>query len=348
MIDELSFDNNQALHLLWAIPALATLIGYGFWRKGLALRTLASSDLLPHLVPSLSRTRQVLKAALFLAALTALTLAAVGPRWGLKYEDVRRRGLDIIFALDVSRSMLAEDLAPNRLERAKQYIRDMIDVVGGDRVGLLTFAGDAVVNCPLTIDFGSFRMSLNEVHTRSTHRGGTLLGDAIRKATESFVDPIKQHKAIVVITDGEDHESFPIEAATQAREELGIRVYTIGLGDSSDGRRIPIERNGQRSFLTHDGQEVWSRMDGAALAAIAQAGDGAYVPAGLLQIDMADFYQKHISAADQRDFEANQVERREAQFQWFAGVALALLLAEMTLAERRRGALSPGTNPHPG
>lgn len=332
----LRFDNLVYLHLLWAVPVLLGVVWYGQQRKQRALRQFATDNLLAQLLPQVSYGRQWLRSALALAAVVGVVLAATGPRWGVTYEEVPRRGVDIMFVLDVSRSMLAEDIKPNRLERAKQAIGDVLHVLGGDRVGLVTFAGGAVVNCPLTINYSAFRMTLDEVGPLTTTRGGTLIGDAVRMAADAFVDPIKKYKAIILITDGEDQESYPVEAARKAFQEKGIRIFTVGLGDTSEGSRIPTDKNGQRIFLQHEGQEVWSKMNPEPLREMAVAGGGAYVPAGTRNFDLGEIYTKYLATGEQREFEAARIERYKVQFQWFAGAALALLLISSLMSERRR------------
>ncbi len=329
------FDNLSYLHLLWVMPVLLGVVWYGYVRKQRLLRQFATGNLLGHLLPQVSFGRQWVRWALVLSAMVAIVLAAVGPRWGVVYEDVPRRGIDIIFVLDVSRSMLAEDVKPNRLDRAKQAISDVLDVLGGDRVGLVTFAGTPVLNCPLTINYSAFRMTLNEVGPLSSTRGGTLIGDAIRLAQASFVDKIKKYKAIVVITDGEDQESYPVEAAKKAYGEHGIRVYTIGLGDTNEGARIPTDKNGQRLYMQHDGQVVWSKMNPKALRDIAVAGGGTYVPAGTENFDLGEIYLHKIAPAEKREFEASRIERYKVRFQWFAGAALLMLLLASMMSERK-------------
>lgn len=332
-------DNLAYLHLLWAIPLLLGVVWYGYSRKQRALRQFATGNLLAHLLPQVSFARQWVRSILVLTAMSFIVLAAVGPRWGVFYEDVARRGIDIFFVLDVSRSMLAEDLRPNRLERARQSIGDVLQVLGGDRVGLVTFAGSAVVNCPLTINYSAFRMTLDEVGPLTTTRGGTLIGDAVRLAADSFVDRVKKYKAIVVITDGEDQESYPVEAAHTVFRERGIRVYTIGLGDTGEGARIPVDKDGQRLFMQHDGQEVWSKMNPETLREMAVAGGGVYVPAGTSNIDLGQIYLDRIAPAELRQFEASRIERYKVQFQWFAGLALLLLVIATLMSDRKPGSL---------
>lgn len=338
---DIQFDNEPAIHLFWVIPLLAGVYFYGLSRKHAALARFASANLFACVTSGVSFARQKIKACLVLVALACLILALIGPRWGVHFEDVQRRGIDIMFCLDVSRSMLAEDVVPNRLERAKQYIRDVVEQLSGDRVGLLTFAGSGVVQCPLTIDYGTFRMVLSDVGIRSSARGGTLIGDAVRTAADSFADKIKKYKAIILITDGEDQESYPVQAASTAFSEKGIRVYTIGIGDLDEGARIPTTRNGQRTYLQYDGQEVWSKLDTRTLEEMALAGGGAYIPAGTSQVDMGQIYQQKIATAELREFETTRIKRYDAQYQWFAGLAFVLLMMESLMTDRKQTKLQP-------
>lgn len=335
---DLKFDNLHYLHLLWGVPVLAAFYWYGFARKARALRVFATANLFNQLMPEVSAARQKLRAALVLLAITFLVLAVVGPKWGKKIVELQRRGIDLVVCLDVSRSMLAEDIAPNRLERAKLELGDMLRVMHGDRVGLVTFAGDAAVSCPLTINYGAYRMTLGEVGTRSTIRGGSLIGDAVRIAADSFTDKIKGHKAILLITDGEDHESFPVEAAKEAWGEHKIRVFTVGLGDLGGGSRIPITVNGQKQYLQHNGQEVWSKMNPQVLQEMAVEGGGIYWGVGTSDADFTGFYERIREKVEAREFENSRKELYHARFHWFAGAALFLLLLETLITDKRRPA----------
>jgi Ca-activated chloride channel family protein len=220
-------------------------------------------------------------------------------------------------------------VSPNRLERAKQQILDTLDVMDGDRAGLVVFAGRAKQQIPLTSNYHDFKLMLEEVGPHCLERGGSRLGDAIRVARSTFLDESDNHKALVIITDGEDHESEPIEEATEAFAEEGIRTFTIGLGDFDQGSRIPVRlASNRRSYLQHDGQEVWSRLDGDVLKEIALKGDGAYIPAGTKQVDMADVYRGYVSSVEQTEFETARINSYIPQFQWFVGLALALIVLD--------------------
>lgn len=332
---DIRFDSLNFLHLLWAVPALASIYWYGFACKRSALGRFAAVDLMPHLIPLVSTARQKVKSGIVLAAIVVLVLAVTGPRWGLHWEDVQSKGIDIMVVLDVSRSMLAEDVAPNRLERAKLYIADLVRHVPGDRVGLVTFAGKPSVTSPLTNNYGWLLMALDEVDIYSSTIGGSMLGDAIRLAADSFLDRVKEHKAIVILSDGEDQESYPVEAARAVYEEQGIRVYTVGMGDRITGARIPIEKDGSTIYLTYEDQEVWSKMNPQVLQEVAFQGGGAYVPAGTQDVDLGEIYDTHIASMGEREFESARIQRYDVRYQWFAGVALLLLMIEIWMTDRK-------------
>lgn len=330
------FNHLASLHWLWLVAAAAVLMALGLAARQRALRRFAAVALLQYLIPTASLARKIVRAVLLTIAMIALVAAMIDPRWGVRYEDVQRRGVDMLFVVDVSRSMLAEDVKPNRLDRAKQMIGDVVEELAGDRVGLISFAGVAAVKCPLTVDYGAFRLSLNDLSTESAAKGGSLLGDALRLAGESFTDDeVKEFKSVIVLSDGEDQGSYPAEAAKKLFEEHGVRVYTIGIGDPREGARIPLEQNRRKVYLTHDGQEVWSKMNSAVLQEIALNAGGAYIPAETSAVDLADAYHQFIAPAESREFETSRIKVYDPQYQWFAGLALGLLLVEMWMSERK-------------
>ena len=330
------FGQLESLHWLWLVAAAALLIVYGLSARRRSLHRFADATLLAHLVPNFSLPRCVVRAGLLILAMIALVAAMIDPRWGVRYEDVHRRGVDILFVVDVSRSMLAEDVKPNRLGRAKQAIHDVVDELAGDRVGLISFAGVPAVKCPLTIDYGAFRLSLNELAPESAARGGSLLGDALRLAGESFTDEAKDAKIVIVLSDGEDQGSYPVEAARKLLEDKGVKVFTVGIGDPIEGARIPVDQNGRTVFLTHDGQEVWSKMNGAVLQEMALSAGGAYVPARTDAFDLGDVYHQKIAPSASTESQSTRIAIYDPKYQWFAGIALVLLLAETCLGERRQ------------
>ena len=328
----------NAFFILWSVPVLMLFFLYAALRRKRMLNAFADEAIVAKLNRSVDRSRRVWKMVLAALAYVLLIGALVRPAWNPKPQTIVRRGRDVVFILDVSRSMLAEDLAPNRLERAKYSILDAIGRLEGDRMGLIAFAGTAAVKCPLTLDYGFFRSMLERVTVGSIDRGGTLIGDAIRRALEDvFDDREKRFKDIVLITDGEDHDSFPVDAAAEAGNR-GIRIIAIGLGDENTGRRIPIaNESGRRTFVMHDGEEVWTRLDADALREIANATPGGrYINVSTGAMDFGDIYAKLIADAEKRVLEAETVERYEEKFQIFLVLAYLILSAEMLLPERRR------------
>ena len=329
-------NNINMLYLLWFMPALLALFIYSSGRRRRLLKKIISSGLQPKLI-SVNPVRRRWKAVLLLACFLMLIMGLARPAWNLQQTTVKRTGRDVVFVLDVSKSMLAEDLAPNRLERAKIAIHDVIDSLQGDRVGLVAFAGSAAVKCPLTLDYGFFSMMLDNISTDSISRGGTMIGDAIRTVLDQVLDGRKkQYKDIILITDGEDHESFPVEAAKEAAAR-GVRLFIVGLGDENEGRRIPItDASGRRTFLTYQGHEVWSKLDSDTLRRMAMATPGGrYLNVSTGAIDLGAVYQQLIGSAEKRKLKEESIEKYEEKFQIFLGIAFFLLVMEAVISERR-------------
>ena len=291
--------------------------------------------MIDRLMPVLDAGRFFRKALLLLLASTFGIVAAAGPRFGTDYEEISHRGVDVFVLLDVSRSMLAEDVVPNRLDRAKTDIHDLLNHVAGDRVGLIAFAGKPMIIVPLTTDHSFFLQVLRAVDTNSAPRGGTAIGDAIRLALRAMPPEADRERAIVLITDGEDHESMPLEAAWDAAERQ-IRILTIALGNPEEGGRIPIrDERGNRTYLQHDGQEVWSRMDESTLREIARITEGAYVAAGTRTYDLGQIYADSIGRMQGNAHQAEQRQRQRHQYQVFLAVAVLCLLLYIVAPEHR-------------
>lgn len=328
--------NIAMLYLLWLLPLLFGFFLYSAGRRRQFLAGLLAAALQQKLI-SVNPIRRRWKAALTLAGFGFLVIGLARPAWNLQQTTITRSGRDVVFVLDVSKSMLAEDLAPNRLERAKLAVSDVIDKLQGDRVGLLAFAGTAAVKCPLTLDYGFFRMMLDSISTDSINRGGTMIGDAIRVVLREMLDKQeKKYKDIVLVTDGEDHESFPLEAAKEAAAK-GVRLFIVGLGDENEGKRIPVtDESGQRSFMKYQGREVWSRLDAATLREMALATPGGrYLNVATGAVDLGEVYQQLISSAPKKEMEEETIEKYEEKFQVFIGIAFLLLVLEAAISERR-------------
>lgn len=333
------------LKWLLLVTVVGALMVYGFLMKKRAMRAFASPNLIGFLAPQISWGRQYVKAVLTVAALIALVVALIGPRWGSYFEQVQRRQLDIMICLDVSRSMLAEDAGMSRLDRAKDDINQLLDRLAGATIGLITFAGKAESACPLTDDYEFYRLALAEVGTHSAPVGGTNLGDAIASARKSFGGEKNRNRVILLMTDGEDHGGTATDEAANALE-AGITVYAIGIGNENRGALVPITERGRRTFLQYNDQQLRSKMDPVRLQAIARAGGGEYHPSGQVtatQRTLEWIYQERIAPLQQESESGRHVQRRHVRFHWFAALALALLMIETLIGERRSGDSSPAS-----
>ena len=337
------WENPSILLALWILPLLAWLLVHAHRKRVAAARAFVDPVMVQRLMPSLGGPRPWIKGTLLLAGVALLVVAAARPRFGVYTETVTQRGVDLFVLLDVSRSMTAEDVAPNRLERAKSDVRDLLPHVVGDRVGLIVFAGKPVVKAPLTNDQGFFRLVLDEVDVGSAPRGGTLIGDAIRKALEAMPRSRDRDQVMVLITDGEDQDSYAEDAAKQAAER-GVKIFTVGLGDSSEGARIPVRDNSNRlAYLQYQGQERWSKRNDDLLKKIALTTDGAYIPAGTQAYDLGQVYADHLAGLTRSEYRAEKRKRYREQFQWFVCFGVLLLLLEMGVASYRSTTVSPAT-----
>jgi Ca-activated chloride channel family protein len=312
---------------------------WSFWRKRKMLNTLAQTDLLKSINPSVSPPRQAFKAVLLMIAFASIIFALTRPAWNPTPREVKRKGRDVVILLDTSRSMLAEDIKPNRLERAKIAIKDLMETIKGDRIGIITFAGDASVKCPLTQDYAFVRMALDQITTESAPRGGTNVGDAIRKAVNDVFDQqVKEFKDIILITDCDDQEeSFPVKAAESAGQQ-GIRIIAVGLGNPDEGARIPIvSADGTKTFLKYQGKEVWTKLDEKTLRQIAAATPaGAYIPVRTGTFDLGQIYKDLVASAKRRELESTTVLQYDEKFQIFLALALILIVTEECVSERKK------------
>ena len=329
--------NPQHIWLLLVVAIVTGLALVGMIARRRALAQFAAQA--SRQSATATQRRTWLSALLTSASLALLAVALIDVRWGKTWQEVPQKGIEVVFALDVSRSMLAEDASPNRLARAKQQIKDLVDAMAGDRVGLVVFAGDSRQMIPLTSHHDDFKQVLDEVGPRSVRRGGSKLALAIQAAADAFIDKTNDHKAVVIFTDGEDQESDPVKLAKQLHNEQGIRIFTVGLGDMDQGARIPQSagRDSADRYVEYQGTTVWSKMNGRILRDIATSTNGAYIPAGTKRVNMADVYHGYVANVEQTEFETAKINGYIPRFQWFALPALLLLLAEawMSTAARR-------------
>jgi len=336
-VSGIRFGDISWAHAFWVIPALLLLFLYSFWRKRRALERFAATPLLSHLIPTVSWGRQYARCGLLLGGFALLVVALMRPQWGVEQVELKERGIDIMVLLDCSRSMLAQDVKPNRLERAKTDLRDFVSALKGDRIGLLVFAGAAQVLCPLTFDYGFFLTLLEEANVGTVALGGTAIGDAIRKAVSCFQDEVRNYKIILLITDGEDiAKSLPEYAARKAREK-GIRIFCIGLGGEAPSPIPVTDESGKTVFVTDsEGDIVKTRLDVRTLTVIAQETQGKFFPAGTASLDLARLYEEHIAVLPKRELEAKRTEHYVDRYQIFLFGAVLLFLLEPFIRTRRR------------
>jgi Ca-activated chloride channel family protein len=328
------FEHIDYLYALLLIPVFTGLfILYRIWKKK-ALKRFGDWDVISHLMPYLSGPKQVLKFIILMLALGFLIVGLANPQIGSKLEKVQRKGADLVIALDVSNSMLSQDIRPDRLTRSVQGITKLIDRLEGDRIGIVVFAGKAYVQLPITTDYSAAKMFLSTISTRMVPTQGTAIGDAIELSAQSFKEDDRS-KAIIIITDGENHEGDALESAEIAVEK-GIKIFTIGMG-SPEGSPIPVFDNYDRQTgykTDRQGQTVVSRLDEATLQQVASAGNGIYVRASTGQDGLSKILDE-INALEKQEIETRMFSEYEGRFQYFLAISLFLLLLEFLIPEKK-------------
>jgi Ca-activated chloride channel family protein len=331
------FASNETLFALSLIPMLGVFFFLTRSARRRALAVLGEVELIQKLSATLSQRARVTKSLLTLAAVALLVLALARPQFGTRVETVQSEGQDVVVALDVSRSMMAEDVAPNRLERARLEIMRIIQRLEGDRIGLVAFAGNAFVQSPLTVDYGAATLFLNAMDPGLIPVQGTNLGEALTVALDAFEEGTRDYRVLVVVTDGEDHEGEIAQALERAVEE-GVRIHTVGIG-SLEGVPIPeFNAAGARSGFLRDeeGNVVTTRLDESTLMRVAESTGGRYFPALGLRANLDPLIEE-ITGEEGRELEVREVTQFDEQFQIFLGLALALLLIESLMSDRRTG-----------
>ena len=283
-----------------------------------------------------------MQTACYVAAFVFTILALAGPKWGYHWQEIHRQGIDLFIALDLSKSMLAEDVKPNRLSRAKREIGDLLDILPADRVGIIAFSGASFVVCPLTLDHEVARMFLDDLRVGEIERPGTDIGSVIGRASKSFQSAGGAHRAIVLISDGEDLEGKGLQAARRAKE-AGIKIFCVGIGTAT-GAPIPVmDAQGRKGFLKdRQGKTVVTKLGGDSLQKIAIQTGGAYLQVGGGPFQLASFYKNHIWKMEKRDLGETRKKVYENRFQWPLSVALLLLVLGFIMEDRM--ILKP---PHP-
>lgn len=328
------FGNLNYLFLLWIIPLLIVFYIYAFRKRDKLLTLFCGKDLIEELVPNFKGGRRGVKGFLVILGVTLGVVALTRPQWGFHWEEIKRVGVDIIVAIDVSESMLAEDVKPNRLERAKREVYDLIEMLEGDRIGLVTFAGTSFVQCPLTLDYGACKMFLDHIDTDLIPVQGTAIADAIRTSLKSFIKRERKSKALILITDGEDHEGEPVDAAREAKKE-GIKIFAIGVGREG-GAPIPLKSGSGGFKKDRRGDMIITHLDEVTLQKIALETGGSYVRSVTGDMDLDKIYLEGIRQhVEQKQLKSTRKRRWEERFQWFVFFALLFISIEFLVSERK-------------
>jgi Ca-activated chloride channel family protein len=333
----MSFASPQLLWLLLVFPP--ALVAFFWWssrKRKVLMAQFIQSRLLPGLVAGISPLRQKVRFGCLVLAVGLVLLALARPQWGFAWQEVKQRGVDIVVAIDTSKSMLAQDIAPNRLARAKLAALDLMRLAKSDRLGLVAFAGNAFLQCPLTIDDAAFSQSVDALDVNTIPQGGTALAEAIEAALTAFKEG-ENHKILVLMTDGEDHDSGAVEAAKKA-SELGLRIYTIGIG-TTEGELLRVrDAQGNTDYIRDEqGNVVKSHLNEPLLREIATETGGFYLPLrGAKTMEMLYEHDQGIAKLPRSEHQDKLVKQYQERFQWPLAAAILLLLTEMLLPERKR------------
>ena len=330
----MELDESKYLYLLFIVPVLVLIFLYNQYWKIKKQREFGDLELVKKLSPEKSVFKPILKLVVLLLALVGIILGLVNPKIGTKMETVKREGIDIVFAMDVSKSMLAEDVAPSRLEKSKQIVSQIINQLGSDRIGIVAYAGSAFPVLPITTDYGVAKMFLQSINTDIVSSQGTSLDEAIKLSATYFDEKSKTSKLLIMISDGEDH-SEGAESAAEEANKLGMKIITIGVG-TEKGSTIPLRVNGVvESFKRDNNNEVViTKLNKEGLTTIAKATKGGYVDGNNTK-DVLNYVKNALDNIQKTEFESTQMADFQSQFQWFLGFAFALLLLDVFLLERK-------------
>ena len=330
----MELDESKYLYLLFIVPILVLLFLYNQYWKRKKQREFGDLEMVKKLSPEKSIFKPILKLVVIILALVGLILGLVNPKIGTKMETVKREGIDIVFAMDVSKSMLAEDVAPNRLEKSKQIVSQIINQLGSDRIGIVAYAGSAFPVLPITTDYGVAKMFLQSMNTDIVSSHGTSLDEAIKLSATYFDEKSKTSKLLIMISDGEDH-SEGAEAAAEEANKLGMKIITIGVG-TENGSTIPIRVNGVvESFKRDNNNEVViTKLNKEGLTSIAKATKGGYIDGKNTKL-VLDYVKNALDNIQKTEFESTQMANFQSQFQWFLGFAFVLLFVDIFLLERK-------------
>jgi Ca-activated chloride channel family protein len=330
----MELDERNYLYLLFLLPILVVIFLINLYWKRKKQREFGDLELLKRLSPERSVFKPVLKLTVMLLALAALIIGLVNPKIGTKVETVKREGIDIVFAMDVSKSMLAEDVAPSRLEKSKQIVSQIINQLGSDRIGIVVYAGSAFPVLPITTDYSVAKMFLQSINPDMVSSQGTSLDEAIKLSATYFAEKSKTSKLLIMISDGEDH-SEGAEAAAEDAKKLGMKIITIGLGTEKGGT-IPLKKNGIVESYQRDnnGEVVITKLNPNSLATIAKITGGGYVNGNNTK-EVLEYIKNALDKIQKTEFEATEMADFQSQFQWFLGIGFVLLFLDIFFLERK-------------
>lgn len=330
------FAQPHFFHGLWLVGLLVVFFVVSYRNKKTALLKFAKQQTLSAISETHDAKRAIVK-FIMLCVVFVLSIAALAqPQWGFKWQKIKRHGLDLLIAIDTSKSMLATDVLPNRLDRSKLAVKDLLKKLKGDRIGLIAFSGSAFLQCPLTVDYGGFLLSLEDLNLYTIVRGGTSLASAIEEAIKVFKETSDKYRVLVIITDGEDHEGRVVEAAQRARK-ANIKIYCIGIG-TKDGELIQvIGENGKKAFLKdRDGTVVKSRLDETLLQKIAFTTGGTYVHSGGAEFGLEYIYEEKLSQLERREIKETMSKLYTDRYQLPLALALMCLMLEPFISNRKK------------
>ncbi len=328
-------DESKYLYLLFLIPFLALIFLYNQLWKVKAQKAFGDQELIAKLSPEKSNFKPALKFGIVLLAISLLILGLVNPKIGTKVEKVKREGIDIVFAIDISKSMLCEDVAPSRLEKSKQVVSQIINNLGSDRIGIIAYAGSAFPVLPITTDYNVAKMYLQSMNPGIISSQGSNLDEAIKLSAKYFEGSANTSKLMIMISDGEDHSESAENAAEEAKK-MGMKIITIGIGTTAGGP-IPNKRNGVIESFHRDKstrEVVVTKLRPEALEAIAKAAKGGYVNGNNTK-EAISFIKKALNNIQKYEFDATETASFQSQFQWFLGIGFFLLLLDVFLLERK-------------
>jgi Ca-activated chloride channel family protein len=330
----MELDEIKYLYLLFLLPLLGLLFFYNLYWKRKKKKEFGDLESVKKLSPESSVFKPVLKLVVILVAFAGLIFGLVNPKIGTKMETVKREGIDIVFAMDVSKSMLAEDIAPSRLEKSKQLVSQIINQLGNDRIGIVAYAGSAFPVLPITSDYSVAKMFLQSMSPGMVSSQGTSLDEAIKLSATYFDDKSKTSKLLILVSDGEDHSEGAKVAAEEANKQ-GMRIITIGVGTEKGGT-IPLKSNGVLQGYQRDNNDevVITKLNQAGLEEIAKATKGGYVN-GTNTKEVLEYIKNSLNTIQKTEFEATQMADFQSQFQWFLGFAFVLLFVDLFLLEKK-------------